>query len=65
MSGYAALVKDIAALGCAQLLIEHDLELVGRLCDRVTVINQGNHVFTGTPAGGAKASPRWCAPIWA
>jgi branched-chain amino acid transport system ATP-binding protein len=46
----ATLVKHIAAQGCAQLLIEHDLELVGRLCDRVTVINQGCHVFTGTPA---------------
>jgi branched-chain amino acid transport system ATP-binding protein len=46
----AKLVKDIAAGGCAQILIEHDLELVGRLCHRVTVINQGHHVFTGTPA---------------
>jgi ABC-type branched-subunit amino acid transport system ATPase component len=46
----AALVKAIAGSGCAQILIEHDLELVGRLCHRVTVINQGNHVFTGTPA---------------
>jgi branched-chain amino acid transport system ATP-binding protein len=46
----AALVQDIAAQGCAQLLIEHDLELVGRLCHRVTVINQGHHIFTGTPA---------------
>jgi branched-chain amino acid transport system ATP-binding protein len=52
----AALVKDIAAQGCAQMLIEHDLELVGRLCDRVTVINQGHHVFTGTPAT-AQAEP--------
>jgi branched-chain amino acid transport system ATP-binding protein len=46
----ATLVKDIAAQGCAQMLIEHDLELVGRLCNRVTVINQGHHIFTGTPA---------------
>jgi branched-chain amino acid transport system ATP-binding protein len=45
-----ALVQDIAAQGCAQVLIEHDLELVGRLCHRVTVINQGHHIFTGTPA---------------
>jgi branched-chain amino acid transport system ATP-binding protein len=45
----AALVKDIAAQGCAQMLIEHDLELVGRLCHRVIVINQGHHIFTGTP----------------
>jgi branched-chain amino acid transport system ATP-binding protein len=46
----AMLVKDIAAGGCAVILIEHDLELVGRLCHRVTVINQGRHIFTGTPA---------------
>ena len=46
----SALVRDIAAQGCALVLIEHDLELVGRLCDRVTVINQGHHIFTGTPA---------------
>jgi branched-chain amino acid transport system ATP-binding protein len=50
----AALVKDIAAQGCAQMLIEHDLELVGRLCNRVTVINQGHHVFTGTPAAAQR-----------
>jgi branched-chain amino acid transport system ATP-binding protein len=52
----ATLVKDIAAGGCAIILIEHDLELVGRLCHRVTVINQGNHVFTGTPAA-AQSNP--------
>ncbi len=50
----ATLVKDIAAQGCAQILIEHDLELVGRLCDRVTVINQGHHIFTGTPAAAQR-----------
>ena len=50
----ATLVKDIAAQGCAQMLIEHDLELVGRLCHRVTVINQGHHVFTGTPAAAQR-----------
>jgi branched-chain amino acid transport system ATP-binding protein len=52
----AALVKDITAQGCAQILIEHDLELVGRLCHRVTVINQGHHIFTGTPQA-AQAEP--------
>jgi branched-chain amino acid transport system ATP-binding protein len=50
----AALVKDIAAQGCAQMLIEHDLELVGRLCNRVTVFNQGRHIFTGTPAAAQR-----------
>jgi ABC-type branched-subunit amino acid transport system ATPase component len=52
----AALVKDIAAQGCAQMLVEHDLELVGRLCNRVTVISQGQHIFTGTPAA-AQSEP--------
>jgi branched-chain amino acid transport system ATP-binding protein len=52
----AALVKDIAAQGCAQMLIEHDLELVGQLCHRVTVINQGHHIFTGTPTA-AQSEP--------
>jgi len=46
----AMLVNGITADGCALILIEHDLELVGRLCHRVTVINQGHHIFTGTPA---------------
>jgi len=50
----AALVKDIAAQGCAQILVEHDLELVGRLCNRVTVVNQGHHIFTGTPAAAQR-----------
>jgi branched-chain amino acid transport system ATP-binding protein len=53
---FSALVKEIAARGCALVLIEHDLELVGRLCDRVTVINQGHHIFTGTPAA-AQSDP--------
>jgi branched-chain amino acid transport system ATP-binding protein len=46
----STLVKDIASRGCAIVLIEHDLELVGRLCDRVTVVNQGHRIFSGTPA---------------
>jgi ABC-type branched-subunit amino acid transport system ATPase component len=50
----STLVRDIATQGCALVLIEHDLELVGRLCDRVTVINQGHHIFTGTPAGAQR-----------
>jgi len=52
----AGLVKAIAARGCALVLIEHDLALVGRLCDRVTVINQGNRIFSGTPAA-AQSDP--------
>jgi branched-chain amino acid transport system ATP-binding protein len=56
-----ALVQDIAAQDCAQVLIEHDLELVGRLCHRVTVINQGHHIFTGTPAAAQRDPEVVCA----
>ena len=52
----STLVKDIAAQGCAIVLIEHDLELVGRLCDRVTVVNHGRRIFAGTPAA-AQSDP--------
>ena len=52
----ATLVRDIGAGGCAIILVEHDLELVGRLCHRVAVINQGHHIFTGTPAA-AQTNP--------
>ena len=46
----SGMVHAIAATGCAIVLIEHDLELVGRLCRNVTVINQGHRIFNGTPA---------------
>jgi len=46
----ATIVRDIASNGCAIVLIEHDLDLVGRLCGEVTVINHGKRIFSGPPA---------------
>ena len=46
----SALVRRVAGSGCFVLLVEHDLELVGELCDRVTVIDYGRRIFTGTLA---------------
>jgi ABC-type branched-subunit amino acid transport system ATPase component len=43
------LVRRIAASGALVVLVEHDLELVGRLCDRVTVIEYGRRIFNGNP----------------
>jgi branched-chain amino acid transport system ATP-binding protein len=43
-------VRRVAASGRLVVLVEHDLALVGRLCDRVTVIDYGRKIFTGTPA---------------
>jgi ABC-type branched-subunit amino acid transport system ATPase component len=50
----ALLVLDIAARGCAIVMVEHDLQLVGRLCNQVTVINYGRCIFNGTPAAAEK-----------
>jgi ABC-type branched-subunit amino acid transport system ATPase component len=44
------LVRRIVESGAAVVLVEHDLALVGELCDRVTVIDYGRRIFTGTPA---------------
>jgi branched-chain amino acid transport system ATP-binding protein len=38
------------------ILVEHDLQLVGQLCDRVTVLDYGQWVFTGTPGEAQRDS---------
>jgi len=43
------LVKGYAAAGAVVVLVEHDLDMVGRVCDRVTVLEHGRRIFTGTP----------------
>lgn len=44
------LIERIRALGCAVLIIEHDVKLVMGLCDRVTVLDQGRRIAVGTPS---------------
>ncbi len=41
-------IRDKYGLGL--LLVEHHLELVMRLCDRIVVLNKGQMIATGTPA---------------
>ncbi|MPZ68005.1 MAG: ATP-binding cassette domain-containing protein [Actinobacteria bacterium] len=36
-------------LGCGLLVIEHDMRLIMRLCDRIQVLNDGATIAIGTP----------------
>jgi branched-chain amino acid transport system ATP-binding protein len=44
-----ALIRD-AARSCAVLIVEHDLDFIGGLCDSLTVLHQGLVISTGTVA---------------
>jgi len=44
-----AVVRDIAASGAAVVIIEHDLQLVMRLCHRIVVMHKGQVLAEGTP----------------
>jgi branched-chain amino acid transport system ATP-binding protein len=39
-----------AAQRCAIVIVEHDLDFIRGLCDRITVLHQGRRIATGTPA---------------
>lgn len=40
----------VAAERCTVVIVEHDLDFIRTLCDRITVLHQGGRVATGTPA---------------
>lgn len=44
------LIRRIREQGITILIIEHDMNLVMNLCDRVTVLNFGQKIAEGTPA---------------
>jgi branched-chain amino acid transport system ATP-binding protein len=44
-----ALIKDLKA-SCAIMLIEHDIDAVFAVADRMTVLDNGRTIATGTPA---------------
>ncbi|MGP4115048.1 ABC transporter ATP-binding protein [Streptomyces sp. 4N509B] len=45
----AELIEDLRSEGVTMVLVEHDVGLVGRLADRVTVLDLGRVIAEGTP----------------
>jgi ABC-type branched-subunit amino acid transport system ATPase component/ABC-type branched-subunit amino acid transport system permease subunit len=45
-----ALIKSIRVAGCGVLLVEHHVDLIFDICDRVTVLNLGRELAAGTPS---------------
>jgi branched-chain amino acid transport system permease protein len=53
----AALLSQLRAEGLAILIVEHDMEFVMNLADRITVLEFGSVIALGTPAE-VQADPR-------
>jgi branched-chain amino acid transport system ATP-binding protein len=43
------LILDIRREGITQVIIEHDMKAIMRLCDRIVVLNSGEKLAEGTP----------------
>lgn len=54
--GLADLVEELVGQGLGVLLVEHDMEMVMRLCQRIHVLSFGAIIARGTPAE-VKADP--------
>jgi branched-chain amino acid transport system ATP-binding protein len=47
--GLARMIRQIRDLGITVVLVEHDMELVMDICDRIVVLNLGRKLAEGTP----------------
>jgi branched-chain amino acid transport system ATP-binding protein len=48
--GFGILLRDLAARGCAILMVEHDMDLVMGVCHLIHVLEFGKVIATGTAA---------------
>jgi branched-chain amino acid transport system ATP-binding protein len=44
------LLRDLVGEGKAVLIVEHDMDLIMRVCDRIHVLNFGEVIASGTPS---------------
>jgi sulfate-transporting ATPase len=54
---FAALLRGLAAMGTAILVVEHDMSFIMSLCHHIVVMDAGAVIATGTPAE-VQADPR-------
>ncbi len=47
--GLSRLIQEICKTGISVVLVEHDMELVMDICDRIVVLNLGKKLAEGTP----------------
>jgi branched-chain amino acid transport system permease protein len=50
IDGFERVVSDVAAAGVAVLIVEHHLDMISRLVDRVVVLDLGGVLWEGPPA---------------
>jgi branched-chain amino acid transport system permease protein len=51
-----ALIQEEAARGCAILIVDHDVDVINEICDRVVVLDAGQLIYDGS-VSGAFADP--------
>jgi branched-chain amino acid transport system ATP-binding protein len=47
---FARILRDLTREGLGILMVEHDVELVMELCERIHVLDFGRKIAAGTPA---------------